>query len=114
MLTDWVKLGEAILGAAFAYFPGIQLHPTEMSSTLNQSGLNFQNGNPLGRKVRALEAEVENLKKRVAALLSGGGPSAPGVAGPPGPPGPPVPPCPCAPPEWVGWLVGWLAGRTTW
>ena len=68
-----------------------------MSSTLNQSGLNFQNGNPLGRKVRALEADVEGLKGLVAELniqlqkvtssvQSGSGVS--GVAGPAGPPGP--------------------------
>jgi hypothetical protein len=44
-----------------------------MTSLLNQSGLNFQNGNPLGRKVRALEAEVENLRKEVN-ILKGGAP----------------------------------------
>jgi hypothetical protein len=43
-----------------------------MTSLLNQSGLNFQNGNPLGRKVRALETEVENLKKELQALKTGG------------------------------------------
>jgi hypothetical protein len=43
-----------------------------MTSLLNQSGLNFQNGNPLGRKVRALESLVETLQKEVAALKSGG------------------------------------------
>ena len=82
---------------AFIYTPGITLYHTEMSSTLNQSGLNFQNGNPLGRKVRALEADVEGLKGLVAELniqlqkvtssvQSGSGVS--GVAGPAGPPGP--------------------------
>ena len=45
--------------------PGIPIHPSEMSSTLNQSGLNFQNGNPLGRKVRALEADVEEVVAQV-------------------------------------------------
>jgi hypothetical protein len=44
----------------------------EMTSLLNQSGLNFQNGNPLGRKVRALESDVETLKKELQALKSGG------------------------------------------
>ncbi len=43
-----------------------------MTSLLNQSGLNFQNGNPLGRKVRALETIVENLQKEINALKSGG------------------------------------------
>jgi hypothetical protein len=43
-----------------------------MTSLLNQSGLNYQNGNPLGRKVRALEAEVENLRKEMNALKAGG------------------------------------------
>ena len=43
-----------------------------MTSLLNQSGLNFQNGNPLGRKVRALEALVETLQKEITALKTGG------------------------------------------
>jgi hypothetical protein len=77
-----------------------------MSSTLNQSGLNFQNGNPLGRKVRALEADVETLKGLVAELklqLQGMSYSASsssavsGPAGPPGPPGPAGPPGPQGP-----------------
>ena len=42
-----------------------------MTSLLNQSGLNFQNGNPLGRKVRALESQVETLQKEVLALKNG-------------------------------------------
>ena len=42
-----------------------------MTSLLNQSGLNFQNGNPLGRKVRALESQVEALQKEVQALKNG-------------------------------------------
>ena len=42
-----------------------------MTSLLNQSGLNFQNGNPLGRKVRALETEVEALRKELNALKGG-------------------------------------------
>ena len=46
-----------------------------MTSLLNQSGLNFQNGNPLGRKVRALETEVDNLKKELQTLKSGVAPS---------------------------------------
>jgi hypothetical protein len=40
-----------------------------MSSVTNSSGLNYQNGvNPLGRKVRALEADVDTLKKEVTTL----------------------------------------------
>ena len=65
-----------------------------MSSAINSSGLNYQGGNPLGRKVRALEAEVAELKKLVADLKAngvGGGAGKEGPAGPPGPPGPPGP-----------------------
>ncbi len=67
------------------------------------SGLNYQGGNPLGRKVRTLESEVEELKKAVGALTlklsqgGGGGAGAPGVAGPPGPPGPAGPAGPAGP-----------------
>lgn len=44
-----------------------------MTSVTNSSGLNYQNGiNPLGRKVRALEAEVIDLRKELTALKSGG------------------------------------------
>lgn len=44
-----------------------------MTSVTNSSGLNYQNGiNPLGRKVRALEAEVIDLRKEIVALKSGG------------------------------------------
>ena len=68
-----------------------------MSSALNQSGLNFQNGNPLGRKVRALEADVEALKKLVETLRLGGGGGAGAGAGLPGPPGPPGPAGPAGP-----------------
>ena len=66
-----------------------------MTSVTNSSGLNYQNGmNPLGRKVRSLETDVEALKKELAAfkaLVGGGvtassGPSV-GVPGPPGPKG---------------------------
>ena len=38
----------------------------------NSSGLNYQNGiNPLGRKVRALESDVDILKKEFAVLKGG-------------------------------------------
>ncbi len=43
-----------------------------MTSVTNSSGLNFQNGvNPLGRKVRALESDVDMLKKELTALKNG-------------------------------------------
>jgi hypothetical protein len=67
-----------------------------MTSLLYSSGLNFQNGNPLGRKVRALETELESLKKQFAALKAEA-PSAAAVAGPPGPAGPAGPAGPPGP-----------------
>ena len=86
------------LPSAFSYTPGITTYPTEMSSTLNQSGLNFQNGNPLGIKVRALEREVAALKLLVAGLsVANAVAASPGAAGPPGPPGPPGPAGPAGP-----------------
>ena len=64
-----------------------------MTSVTNSSGLNYQNGmNPLGRKVRSLESDVETLKKEFAALKALGGGGATTSSGPsvgvPGPPGP--------------------------
>jgi hypothetical protein len=64
-----------------------------MTSVTNSSGLNYQNGmNPLGRKVRSLESDVETLKKEFAALKALGGGSVTASSGPsvgvPGPPGP--------------------------
>ena len=67
-----------------------------MSSAINSSGLNYQGGNPLGRKVRALEAEVLELKKIVADLKVNGGGGA-GKEGPPGPAGPVGPAGPAGP-----------------
>lgn len=58
-----------------------------MSSIYNGSGNNFQNGNPLGRKVRALEAAVETLRKELNELKIRPS-SASVVVGPPGPAGP--------------------------
>jgi hypothetical protein len=69
-----------------------------MSSVLNLSGLNYQRGNPLGREIRSLQADVAELKKQIAALKSGapqGGATV--VQGPPGPAGPPGPPGPTGP-----------------
>jgi STE24 endopeptidase len=36
-----------------------------MTSVLYSSGLNYQGGNPIGREVRALKVEVDNLKKAI-------------------------------------------------
>ena len=58
-----------------------------MSSIYNGSGNNFQNGNPLGRKVRALEAAVEALRKELNEVKVRPS-SASVVVGPPGPAGP--------------------------
>ena len=64
-----------------------------MTSVLFPSGSQYQSGNPLGREVRLLKTEVENLKK-VIAELKANGPSnvvgavgAVGAVGPAGPPG---------------------------
>jgi len=72
-----------------------------MSSVTAASGLNFQ-GNPLGAKVRTLEAqmvelrnELDTLRKVVASGASAS--SSPGQAGPPGPVGPPGPAGPAGP-----------------
>lgn len=67
------------------------------------SGLNYLGGNPLGRKVRTLETEVEELKKAIAELkANGGGGGGAGVAGPPGPAGPAGPAGPQGPPGPAG------------
>lgn len=58
-----------------------------MSSIYNGSGNNFQNGNPLGRKVRALETAIETLRKELNDLKMKPT-SASVVVGPPGPAGP--------------------------
>lgn len=39
-----------------------------MTSVLFQSGLNYQNGNPIGREVRAVKNEIEELKKQITQL----------------------------------------------
>jgi hypothetical protein len=60
-----------------------------MTSVLFPSGSQYQSGNPLGREVRLLKTEVENLKKTISELKSnGGGANTSVVAGPPGPVGP--------------------------
>ncbi len=68
-----------------------------MSSVTNASGLNYQGSNPLGRKVRALEADVATLKAALAELKANGVPSSGGAAGVQGPPGPPGPAGPQGP-----------------
>lgn len=73
-----------------------------MTSVTNASGLNFQNGqNPLGKKIRALEAAVVTLQKELASLKANGvsgGSGTPGPMGPPGPAGPAGPVGPAGPP----------------
>lgn len=60
-----------------------------MTSVLYSSGLNYQGGNPIGREVRTLKAQVDTLQKELALLKLNGiaSPTTP-AAGPPGPPGP--------------------------
>jgi hypothetical protein len=62
-----------------------------MTSVLNLSGLNYQNGNPLRREIVAMKAEIESLRKEIATLKffrpTGVTSSIPGPAGPPGPKG---------------------------
>ena len=103
---------ETILGSVPVYFRLRKNQDNQsietvqrMTSLLYSSGLNFQNGNPLGRKVRALETDVETLKKELAALRVSGLSAAASasvaatvaVAGPPGPQGPAGPPGPQGP-----------------
>lgn len=65
-----------------------------MTSVLFPTGSQYQSGNPLGREVRILKTEVDNLKKAIAELkansgsVSSGGPGTPGPQGPAGPQGP--------------------------
>ena len=63
-----------------------------MSSVINGSGLNYQGFNPVGRELRSLRSELNDLKKLVADLREVGvGPVATPLAGPAGPPGPAAP-----------------------
>jgi hypothetical protein len=62
-----------------------------MTSVLNLSGLNYQNGNPLRREILSIKAEIEGLRKEIATLkffrpVTAGATTT--VAGPPGPAGP--------------------------
>ena len=65
-----------------------------MTSVLFPPGSQYQSGNPLGREVRLLKTEVENLKKTIAELKANsasvllGGSTGPGTPGPPGAQGP--------------------------
>ncbi len=94
----WGNSFSQFFEGAFIGPPGIPGNPTEMTSVLYSSGLNYQGGNPIGREVRALKAEVDALKKSIIELKAGGvGAAATPVAGPPGPPGPPGPVGPAGP-----------------
>ncbi len=69
-----------------------------MTSVLNLSGLNYQNGNPLRREIVAMKAEIEGLRKEIATLkFFRPATAGAGVAGPPGPMGPPGPQGPPGP-----------------
>jgi hypothetical protein len=68
-----------------------------MTSVLNLSGLNYQRGNPLGREVRNLQAEVAELKKQIELIKSVGLGTTQVVQGPPGPQGPQGPQGPSGP-----------------
>lgn len=56
-----------------------------MGSVVNASGLNYFGSNPLGNKVRALEAEVARLRNLINEL---GQRTVSAASGPPGPAGP--------------------------
>lgn len=69
-----------------------------MTSVLFPPGSQYQSGNPLGREVRLLKIEIDNLKKTIAELKANGvGGSTSVVAGPPGPAGPMGPAGPAGP-----------------
>lgn len=59
-----------------------------MGSVVNGSGLNYFGSNPLGNKVRALEAEVARLRQLIGEISQRTGSAAAGPPGPPGPVGP--------------------------
>jgi len=73
-----------------------------MSSVSNASGNNYQGFNPVGRKIRALEAIVETLRKELDELKNRPSQSGSGQAGPPGPIGPAGPQGPQGPKGEVG------------
>lgn len=81
-----------------------------MSSVLNLSGLNYQRGNPLGREIRSMQAEIALLRKELNEIKANGvGSSAtptviqgpPGPAGPAGPAGPTGPTGPAGPMAYI-------------
>ena len=63
-----------------------------MTSVLFPSGSQYQSGNPLGREVRLLKTEVDNLKKVIAELKANTSSNVVGVVGAVGPAGPAGPP----------------------
>jgi hypothetical protein len=68
-----------------------------MGSVVNGSGLNYFGSNPLGNKVRALETQVNDLRKLINELSSRVVTASAGPPGPPGPVGPQGPPGPAGP-----------------
>lgn len=68
-----------------------------MSSVSSASGNNYQGFNPVGRKIRALEAIVETLRKELDEVKKSPSQSVSGQPGPPGPAGPPGPIGPTGP-----------------
>lgn len=70
-----------------------------MGSVVNGSGLNYFGSNPLGNKVRALETQVNDLRKLINELSAR---VVTAAAGPPGPPGPVGPQGPVGPAGPVG------------
>jgi hypothetical protein len=68
-----------------------------MGSVVNGSGLNYFGSNPLGNKVRALETQVNDLRKLINELSSRAVTASAGPPGPPGPVGPQGPQGPAGP-----------------
>lgn len=68
-----------------------------MGSVVNGSGLNYFGSNPLGNKVRALETQVNDLRKLINELSSRVVTASAGPPGPPGPVGPQGPQGPAGP-----------------
>ena len=48
--------------------PRVPFSANRMTSVLNLSGLNYQNGNPLRRELQAIKTDIEGLRKEIATL----------------------------------------------